>query len=200
MVLLESDVPEDFYFPYFGQLLELFYTPKVFILTQQISFSLRSYNKQNYSQLINTIPLCMAALPFAKLLHHFDDDFIRLNEEITRMFQEKKAGSILHLSTSLKRLILEILEHGKQILRIVEEEDLLQDVGNKPRFVSLLREKLCSQLTITLEKDEQRYFKVLGEAIFTSFILDSEPDGIIMAELLSMPAYLGKSFIIERVW
>ena len=171
----------EFNFPYFAQLIDVSFNPTILRNIIQFGLSIFFNNEAHEEALTNFSSLFIMLTPYLKLLQKFNLDIKIIREKL--LDTSHGAGPGLKNSNSLKDQFSGILEHEQVICEIVEADSSLAE-KNETDFVHALSKRLCEKLEITLEKDEYRYFNLIGEARVAYILLSTQVNECLFPELM----------------
>ena len=183
--ILVKDIVDqtEFNFPYFAQLIDVTFNPMILRNIIQLGLSIFFNSEAHGEILINFSSLFVMLTPHLKLLQKFDLDIKIIREKLLNTSQG--TGSALKNPNLLKDEFSEILEHEQVICEMVEADPSLAG-KNETDFIHVLSKRLCEKLEITLERDEYKYFNLIGEARVAYLVLSTRVNECIFPELMLM--------------
>ena len=194
-IILQNEEELEGDFTYTNELLELAHSPN---LVKNITFfchTITIYGGAGDKDILTyTQPFFYFVTPFIRLLHHFGYDYAKMFSEISQNTPKENSDKII--PTYIRELILAIFTDGELVLRIIEQNSLLE-AKNQAQFVYFLYTKICEQKNTTKETDKETFFMTIGQAVLVSNLLFPKVFETLFSTIVRMHSFFGNLSILK---
>ena len=168
-----------YFFPYFGIIIEITQNPNIIRGLILLSEFMMVRSNKSHHVLSEISPLISFLVPSLRLIYHCQWDF-----EVVRKFVSEIALKKMDESDSNDSFLNRCLNYAKTIIAAFKDEgEKSAESEDKLFFLDNVFSKLCEQEKITLEKDENNYFKTLGEVYLASLLLKVQSNNMLLPDL-----------------
>ena len=188
--LRKSEQLTEFVFPFMDDILELTACPVLLrnlVLTALTIVFSSDYDNRNLSCLVS---LFAYLTPFIKALHYFEWDYKNMVTKIEEIMEEKKNNST-QVGPVLKSFLSIVLEHSEKIIEYSESDSSLKSSQNATVFIFKLVKKFVDA-GIVDKKDREKYYKLIGEIVYYTYMFDPKINENIIPEIGLIHCFIGK--------
>jgi len=194
-IILQYEEKPEGDFTYVNDLLELVHSPNLVKNIAFFCYSIITYEGGTEKEILTyTQPFFYFVIPFIRLLHHFGYDYAKMFSEVSQNTPKESSDKII--PTYIRELILAIFTDGKLVLRIVEENSLLE-AKNQAQFVYFLYTKICEQKNVTKETNKETFFMIIGQAVLISNLMFPNVFETLFSTIVRMHSFFGNLRVLN---